>query len=65
MSILKPPAPILTPCVGICTLDKDGFCEGCRRTGAEIARWMYMSDVERARLMNDELPLRGAHGHPP
>lgn len=50
--------PVLTPCVGICTLDARGLCEGCRRTGDEIARWMYMSDVERAHLMNDVLPQR-------
>jgi len=62
MSILTPPAPILTPCIGICTLDRDGFCEGCRRTGEEIARWMYMSDVERARLMLEVLPQRGRQG---
>jgi predicted Fe-S protein YdhL (DUF1289 family) len=52
--------PVLTPCVGICTLDARGLCEGCARTGDEIARWMYMSDVERARLMNDVLPQRQA-----
>jgi len=65
MSIFKPLAPILTPCIGICTLDKDGFCEGCRRSTDEIARWMYMSDVERARLMNEVLPQRATPGRSP
>ena len=65
MYIFKSPASILTPCIGICILDKDGFCKGCRRTGEEIARWMTMSDVERARLMNDVLPQREVHGRPP
>ena len=58
MSLLKSQKPILTPCIGICTLDAHGLCEGCRRSGDEIARWMYMSDSERARLMNDVLPQR-------
>ena len=62
MSLLKSQKPILTPCIGICTLDAQGLCEGCRRTGEEIARWMYMSDIERARLMNDVLPQRKPHG---
>jgi predicted Fe-S protein YdhL (DUF1289 family) len=63
MSFLKPQKPILTPCIGICTLDAQGLCEGCRRTGEEIARWMYMSDIERAQLMNDVLPQRKPHEH--
>jgi predicted Fe-S protein YdhL (DUF1289 family) len=57
---LKPQKPVLTPCIGICTLDAQGLCQGCRRSGEEIARWMYMSDVERAHLMNDVLPQRQA-----
>lgn len=50
--------PVLTPCIGICTLDANGVCEGCRRTGEEIARWLYMSEAERAHLMRDVLPQR-------
>jgi len=51
---------ILSPCTGICRLGADGLCEGCLRTGDEIARWMSLSDAERARLMFDVLPKRGA-----
>jgi uncharacterized protein len=54
---------ILSPCIGICRLGVDGLCEGCLRTGDEIARWLSMSDVERTRLMFDVLPKRGAAGH--
>ena len=32
--------PVLSPCIGICHLGADGLCEGCLRTGDEIARWM-------------------------
>jgi predicted Fe-S protein YdhL (DUF1289 family) len=50
--------PPLTPCIGICRLDAQGYCVGCRRTGEEIGRWRGMSDAERLRLMRDVLPLR-------
>jgi predicted Fe-S protein YdhL (DUF1289 family) len=63
MSFLKPQKTVLTPCIGICTLDAQGLCEGCRRSGDEIARWMYMSDAERAHLMSDVLPRREPHEH--
>jgi len=52
--------PILTPCMGICSLDEKGFCEGCFRTGDEIAQWSLMSDNERTRLMDEVLPVREA-----
>lgn len=50
---------VLSPCVGICALDPHGFCEGCRRSAGEIARWSQMSDDERFRLMQ-VLPEREA-----
>ena len=51
---------VLSPCTGICALDDDGLCEGCHRTGAEIARWSQMNDDERLRLMETVLPVREA-----
>jgi predicted Fe-S protein YdhL (DUF1289 family) len=56
----SPPKPILTPCVGICTLDASGLCEGCFRTGDEIARWGAMDDAERIAIMDEVLPAREA-----
>jgi uncharacterized protein len=53
----------LSPCIGICRLGEDGLCEGCLRTGDEIARWMSLSDAERTHLMFDVLPKRGAAEH--
>lgn len=52
------PSGPLTPCVGVCRLDARGYCEGCLRTGDEIARWRGMPDEERRRLMRDVLPAR-------
>jgi len=56
----NPPAPILTPCIGICTLAANGLCEGCWRTGDEIAAWRTLDDEERRRIMDDVLPAREA-----
>ncbi len=50
---------VLSPCVGICSLDALGRCEGCLRSTAEITHWSQMSDDERLKVMED-LPLREA-----
>jgi predicted Fe-S protein YdhL (DUF1289 family) len=52
------PKPVLSPCIGVCRLDDAGYCEGCRRSGEEIARWIELSDAERVRIMDEVLPLR-------
>jgi predicted Fe-S protein YdhL (DUF1289 family)/8-oxo-dGTP pyrophosphatase MutT (NUDIX family) len=49
---------VLSPCIGICSLDHDGLCTGCFRTTGEIARWSQMDDDERLRLMESVLPAR-------
>jgi predicted Fe-S protein YdhL (DUF1289 family) len=50
---------VLSPCIGVCSLDDRGLCEGCLRTADEIAAWPTLGDDERLRLM-DELPRREA-----
>lgn len=50
--------PVLTPCIGVCTLDPVGYCDGCLRTGNEIAGWMSMSDEQRLHMMDVVLPAR-------
>ena len=52
---------VLSPCVGICSLDGRGLCEGCHRTTGEIARWAQMSDLERQHVMDVVLPVREAN----
>ena len=44
-------APPPSPCTKVCTLDAQGFCAGCLRTGAEIGRWMSMSAAEQWQLI--------------
>jgi hypothetical protein len=56
----SPPEPALTPCVGVCEMDSEGLCLGCKRTRDEIARWSQIDNTERARIMRDVLPTR--HG---
>lgn len=52
--------PILSPCIGICALDASGLCEGCLRTGSEIAAWSQMCDAQRSYVMDTVLPHREA-----
>jgi len=49
-----------SPCVGICTLDADDQCVGCRRTRAEIAGWSSFSPETRDAINRRNLP----HAHP-
>ncbi|MGA7296407.1 MAG: DUF1289 domain-containing protein [Rhodanobacteraceae bacterium] len=53
-------APASSPCTGICRMDADGWCLGCRRSMPEIVRWSQMSEGERRRIMTDILPMRPA-----
>ncbi len=43
---------LVSPCVSVCTLDPvTGWCQGCLRTGAEIAGWSSLDyDGKRAVL---------------
>lgn len=50
--------PILTPCIGVCTIDAQGLCEGCARTLDEIAGWGSFDDARRRLLMDEVLPAR-------
>ena len=54
---------VLSPCTGVCTLGREGYCLGCFRTGNEIAQWLQMSNSERLELIEVVLPQREAtHG---
>ncbi|HEY0767094.1 MAG TPA: DUF1289 domain-containing protein [Steroidobacteraceae bacterium] len=43
----RPPSP----CINVCSLDAQGLCVGCLRTGEEIGRWLSMSVAEQWRLL--------------
>lgn len=47
-----------SPCVDICVMDDaTGWCEGCGRTLAEIARWGSTDKADRDAVMA-QLPAR-------
>jgi predicted Fe-S protein YdhL (DUF1289 family) len=52
--------PILTPCIGVCELGRDGYCVGCLRSVEEITRWSTMSDAERHHIVEHTLVEREA-----
>ena len=52
------PSSPATPCIGVCRLDSQGCCIGCRRTIEEIGRWGGMSEAERLQVMREVLPAR-------
>jgi predicted Fe-S protein YdhL (DUF1289 family) len=60
MAIVPSPTLPLTPCTGVCRLDTRGLCEGCLRTGDEIARWSTMDDMQKLWIMDEVLPHRQA-----
>ncbi len=45
--------PIIeSPCISLCVMDEEtGWCTGCGRTIAEIARWGSTDAAERAAVM--------------
>ncbi|HET8706581.1 MAG TPA: DUF1289 domain-containing protein [Pseudomonadales bacterium] len=38
---------VLSPCVGICSLDDNDICIGCFRTGREISDWGDMNNEQK------------------
>ncbi|TXI49752.1 MAG: DUF1289 domain-containing protein [Lysobacter sp.] len=63
MTDRTPPASVravLTPCIGVCTLDPAGYCDGCLRTTDEICDWLDMNEQQRLHIMNVVLPEREA-----
>jgi predicted Fe-S protein YdhL (DUF1289 family) len=58
--ISEPPAPVPTPCIGVCELDEaSGLCLGCARTGEEVAAWQDAAPGYKLGIW-DELPPRRA-----
>ncbi|MCC7634938.1 CoA pyrophosphatase [Stenotrophomonas rhizophila] len=49
---------IPTPCIGICALDRAGYCGGCLRSVDEIACWPSMSRHQQHHFIQQTLPLR-------
>lgn len=44
--------PVISPCVGICSLDENDICIGCYRTGREISDWGVMDNTQRRAVLS-------------
>lgn len=44
--------PVISPCVGICSLDENDICIGCYRTGREISDWGVMDNNQRRAVLS-------------
>lgn len=40
-----------SPCIGVCTMNKQGYCIGCLRNRTERQTWHQMSDDEKRRVI--------------
>jgi len=47
---------VKSPCNGICTLDAQDVCRGCKRTRAQISNWYVMSNAEKREVIKS-LPI--------
>jgi predicted Fe-S protein YdhL (DUF1289 family) len=51
----------VTPCKSICKLSDEGeYCIGCYRTRQEIEHWLWMSEHQKQKIMQ-ELKQRELH----
>ena len=49
---------VRSPCTNVCRIDRrSGWCDGCRRTVAEIMAWPTASEAEQRAILA-ELPTR-------
>ena len=44
---------VFSPCISVCVIGDDGWCDGCLRTIEEIAGWGNMTNDERLKIMED------------
>ena len=44
---------VKSPCNGICTLDAQDVCRGCKRTRSQISTWYVMSNAEKREVISN------------
>lgn len=42
---------IPSPCVGVCTSDSRGFCQGCLRSREERFDWLYYNNEQKREVI--------------
>lgn len=40
-----------SPCVGVCTVDERGYCQGCMRKREERFNWLTMTPAEQLHVI--------------
>ncbi len=40
-----------SPCIGVCTMNKKGYCIGCLRNRAERQNWHRLSDDDKRKVL--------------
>jgi prolyl-tRNA editing enzyme YbaK/EbsC (Cys-tRNA(Pro) deacylase)/predicted Fe-S protein YdhL (DUF1289 family) len=53
-------ADLPSPCISVCRMNAGGLCEGCFRTGAEIAAWGQASDAHKRQVWDSIVQRMGA-----
>ncbi|MEO6699624.1 MAG: DUF1289 domain-containing protein [Paraperlucidibaca sp.] len=48
---MSSPAKSLSPCVGLCKLDREEVCTGCQRTMAEIRSWSLLTRGQQRKIL--------------
>lgn len=43
---------VKSPCIGVCKIQENGLCAGCRRTLSEIANWKTYSAEQKQQIIN-------------
>lgn len=40
-----------SPCINICSIEKNGLCQGCLRTLSEIGEWASASNERKTEIL--------------
>ncbi len=40
-----------SPCIGVCTMNRQGYCIGCLRNRAERQAWHTLSDAQKHHII--------------
>ncbi len=40
-----------SPCVGVCTIDAEGYCQGCMRKREERFNWLSMTPAQQLHVI--------------
>lgn len=45
---------MISPCVGLCKINSQGYCRGCWRTLEEIMNWQSLPDEEKDAIVEQQ-----------